>query len=149
MRHATLTLLITLHAAGCTTYTTAQLHLTDQARKGVAIWTARESTRDTEVHQTYAAKRKALDDAFDADVRAHAGQLDPAWVIESRRVYATGLTLLNQSESTALANNDAARRDAAATDQALAKLAWLLSIQSDANSIFSDFFNSSPKGGPR
>jgi hypothetical protein len=142
-------IILILQTSGCTTYTTAQLHLTDQARKGIAIWSARESTRDAEIRETYAARRQSLDAAFDADVRAHAGQLDPAWVIESRRAYAAGLTLLGQSESNALATNDAARRDAAATDEALAKLAWLLQIQSDAESVFPNVLNFSAKGGPR
>jgi len=143
--------ILILQTTGCTPYTTAQLHLTDQARKGLAIWTARESTRDAETRTTFAAKRQALDAAFDADVRAHAAQLEPAWVIESRRAYAAGLTLLNQSESSALANNESARRDAAATDEALAKLAWLLQLQSDAASIFPfpNLLNSPAKGGPR
>lgn len=148
MRLTTL-ILLTILTPGCTTYTTAQLRLTDQARKGIAIWAAREFTRDAEIHETYAAKRRSLDSAFDADVRAHSDQFDPAWVIESRRAYAAGLTLLNQSETSALATSEAARRDAAATEEALAKLAWLLRIQSDAGSIFSNLLNSSAKGGPR
>jgi hypothetical protein len=143
-----LLVLCLLPLSGCTAYTTAQLHLTDQARKGVAVWTARESARDAETRAGYAAKRQALDAAFDADVRAR-NHLDPAWVIESRRAYAAGLTLLNQSEATALANNESARRDAAATEEALAKLAWLLQIQSDAGSLFPNLLNSSAKGGPR
>jgi hypothetical protein len=140
----TILILLSVCTTGCTAYTTAQLHLTDQARKGVAIWSSRESARDAEIHQAYAARRQALD----ADVRAR-NHLDPAWVIESRRAYAAGLTLLNQSEANALATNESARRDAAATDEALAKLAWLLQIQSDAGSLFPNLLNSSAKGGPR
>jgi hypothetical protein len=139
--------LIILPTTGCTAYTTTQLHLADQARKGVAIWTARESARDDTVRQSYAAKRKALDAAFDADVRAQA-TLDPAWVIESRRAYAVALSQLDQSESTELANNEKARRDAAATDDALARLAWLLQIQADAESTIPNVFTP-PKGGTK
>jgi hypothetical protein len=142
-------ILFTLPITGCTAYTTAQLHLTDQARKGVAIWTARESARDDTVRQTYAARRKALDAAFDADVRAQS-TLDPTWVIESRRAYATALTLLDQSESAELSNNESARRDAAATDDALAGLAWLLQIQANAQSIIPNPLQlTTPKGGPK
>jgi hypothetical protein len=143
-----LLVLCLLPLSGCTAYTTARLHLTDQARKGVAIWSSRESAHDAETRAAYAAKRQALDAAFDTDIRAQT-QLDPAWVIESRRAYAAGLTLLNQSEANALATNESARRDAAATDEALAKLAWLLQIQSDANSLFTDVFSNPTKGGPR
>jgi hypothetical protein len=145
MRPTILILLFT--TTGCSSYTAAQLRLTEQARKGVAIWSARESARDQEVRQTHAARRKALDDAFDADVRTRGPALDPAWVIESRRAYAAGLTVLAQSESAALAGNDAARCDAAAADDALAKLAWLLSIQADARALFTDLFTG--KGGTK
>jgi hypothetical protein len=142
-----LTLILLLPLTGCTAYTTAQLHLTEQARKGVAIWAARESARDDTVHQSYAAKRKALGAAFDADVRAQP-TLDPAWVIESRRAYAVALSQLDQSESVELASNESARRDAAATDHALARLAWLLQIQADAQSSITNVFTA-PKGGPK
>ena len=145
MRFLILTLFLPL--PGCTAYTTAQLHLTDQARKGVAIWTAREAVRDDTVRQAYAARRKALDAAFDADVRAQT-TLDSAWVIESRRAYAVALSQLDQSESTELANNESARRDAAATDDALARLAWLLQIQADAQSSIDNVFTT-PKGGTK
>ena len=139
-------IILILTSPGCSSYTAAQLRLTEQARKGVAIWSARESARDQDVRQAYAAKRKALDDAFDADARGRA-TLDAAWVIESRRAYVAGLGVLAQSESAALAGNDAARRDATATDEALAKLAWLLSIQADARSLFTDLFTG--KGGTK
>ena len=140
-------ILLLLPLPGCTAYTTAQIHLTEQARKGVAIWTAREQARDDVVRQSYAAKRKALDAAFDADVRAQP-VLGAAWVIESRRAYAVALSQLDESESTELANNESARRDAAATDDALARLAWLLQIQADAQSSISNVFTA-PKGGTK
>jgi hypothetical protein len=146
MRTNYLTLLL-ISLPGCTAYTAAQLHLAEQARKGVAIWTARESARDDAVRQSYATRRKALDAAFDADVRAQP-TLDPTWVIESRRAYAVALTLLDQSESAELSNNESARRDAAATDDALARLAWLLQIQADTESSISNVFTT-PKGGPK
>jgi hypothetical protein len=146
MRTLVLTLLL-VNASGCTAYTTAQLHLTEQARKGVALWTAREQARDDAVRQSYAAKRKALDAAFDADVRAQP-TLDATWVIESRRAYAVALSQLDQSESAELANNESARRDAAATDDALARLAWLLQIQADAESSITNVFTA-PKGGTK
>ena len=143
----TLFLILLVSLSGCTAYTTAQLHLTEQARKGMAIWTARESARDDTVRQAYTAKRKALDAAFDADVRAQA-TLDPAWVIESRRAYAVARSQLELSESAELASNESARRDAAATDDALARLAWLLQIQADAQRPIDNVFTT-PKGGTK
>ena len=117
--------------AGCSSYTASQVRLAEEARKGVAVWSAREASRDDEVKR-----------AFDADVRQQNGAIDAAWVIESRRAYAAGLASIEQQQSAALAANDAARRDAAATDAALAKLLWLLSIQSDFETMFE-------KGGAR
>jgi hypothetical protein len=121
---------------GCSSYTASQVRLAEEARKGIAVWSAREATRDDEVKRSFDAKRKALDDAFDADVRQQGGAIDAAWVIESRRAYAAGLASIEQQQSAALAANAAARRDAAATDNALAKLIWLLSIQSDLETMF-------------
>ncbi len=122
---------------GCSSYTAAQLALVEQARKGVALWAGREVSRDDEVRRGFDARRKALDDAFDADARQQGVSIDAQWVVEARRGYAVGLAALSQAEKGALSANDAARRDAAATDAALAKLAWLGSFQSDVESLFS------------
>ena len=121
--------------SGCASYTAAQVQLAHQARKGVAIWNARETQRDDEVKCTYAAKRQALDDAFDKDVHQQTGPIDAQWVIESRRAYAAGLASIQQQESAALSANAAAKSDAAATDAALAKLLRLLSIQSELETM--------------
>ena len=53
-------LMLCLCTSGCSSYTASQMRLVEQARKGVAIWQARETTRDDDVRSTYAAKRKAL-----------------------------------------------------------------------------------------
>jgi hypothetical protein len=127
--------------AGCSSYTATQMRLVEQARKGVALWQARETAKDEDVKAAYAAKRKALDQAFDADIQQQQA-LTAEWVVEARKAYAVGLNALAQNEATALANNDAARRDAAATDEALARLLALLSIQFDVESFL-------PKGGAK
>ncbi|MDB5321018.1 MAG: hypothetical protein JWN40_2649 [Phycisphaerales bacterium] len=134
-------LLIVTATGGCSSYTASQAKLAEQARKGVAVWVSRETARDEEVKRTYTLKRAALDSAFDADARQRTA-LDADWVIEARRGYAAGLGALAQAESAALSANEAARRDAAATDAALEKLVWLLSIQSGFESLFE-------KGGAR
>ena len=120
---------------GCSSYTASQVQLAEQARKGVAVWSAREAARDDEVRRAFDAKRKALDDAFDADARQRGAAIDADWVIESRRAYAAGLASIEQQQSAALDANAAARSDAAATDAALVKLLWLLSIQSDLETM--------------
>jgi hypothetical protein len=133
-------LLVVTPCGGCSSYTASQAALVQQARKGVAVWASRETARDEEVRKAYDLKRAALDSAFDADARQRAAAagsaLDAEWVIEARRGYAAGLSALAQQQSAALAANDAARRDAAATDAALEKLEWLLSIQSGLISMF-------------
>ncbi len=141
MRRISIGLLLVMTCGGCSSYTASQMSLAEQARKGVAVWTARESARDQDVNRAYETRRKALDNAFDADARQRPA-LDADWVIEARRGYAAGLAALAQAESSALAANDVARRDAAATDVALEKLVWLLSIQSGFESLFD-------KGGAR
>jgi hypothetical protein len=135
-------LLAVMPCSGCSSYTASQAALARQARNGVAVGVSRETARDEEVRRTYTQKRAALDSAFDADARGR-GALDADWVIEARRGYTAGLGALAQAESAALAANDAARRDAAATDAALEKLVWLLSIQSGFESLFDT------KGGAR
>jgi hypothetical protein len=127
--------------AGCSSYTATQMRLVEQARKGVAIWQTRETAKDDEVRSAYAAKRKALDQAFDADIQQQQ-TLTAQWVVEARKAYAVGLNALAQNQAIELANNDAARRDAAATDEALARLLALLSIQFDVESLL-------PKGGAK
>lgn len=124
-------LLLLLALQGCTTFTTTQLHLTQQARKGVAIWLTREQSRDEQTQQEFAQKRRQLAQAFDADTRAQA-TLDPDWVIEARKAYAAALDVLNQAEIAALAANQSARRDAQATDLALQRLIDLQSVQIEA-----------------
>jgi hypothetical protein len=133
--------IVLLLGCGCSSYTAAQVRLVAQARKGVAVWAGRETARDDEVRRAYRARREALDRAFDGDVRLQKA-LDPDWVIEARKGYAAGLAAVGEAEATALANNDAARRDAAATDAALAKLEWLMSIQLDVEHLIE-------KGGQR
>jgi hypothetical protein len=126
---------LSVTCVGCSSYTASEAQLVAQARKGVAVWSAREAARDDEVKLAFDGKRKALDDAFDADARQRGGALDADWVIESRRAYAAGLASIEQQQSAALAANQAARDDAAATDAALAKLLWLLSIQSNVQTM--------------
>src|SRR5580765_2331590 len=106
MRICFIVIVASLMNCGCSTYTASQMALATQARKGVAIWSARESARDDEVKQAYAARRKTLDQAFDADVRL---QINPSadWIIEARKAYAIGVDAINQAQSAALAANDA------------------------------------------
>ena len=134
-------LMLCVCTSGCSSYTASQMRLVEQARKGVVIWQARETARDDDVRSAYAAKRKALDQAFDADIQQQQS-LTAQWVVEARKAYAVGLNALAQNEATALANNDAEKRDAAATDEALARLLALLSIQFDVESLL-------PKGGAK
>ncbi len=135
MRQMLLMMLPLLICGGCSNYTASQMALATQARKGVALWSAREAARDAEVKQSYAAKRKALDQAFDADARQQAN-VSADWIIEARKAYAVGLSAIGEAEAAALAANDSARRDAAATDAALTQLQWLFSIQLGVETFF-------------
>src|SRR5688500_15727577 len=116
--------------AGCAPYTRVQIGLAEQARRGVAMWQQREAERGSVVRAEFAQRRAELARAFDDDVRERpAGELSPQWVIEARKAYAAGLDVIARAESSAVAANETARRNAEATDQALQKLLWLESME--------------------
>ncbi len=127
-----------LLCSGCAAYTRAEVGLAEQARKGVALWAAREEAHASETTRQFTTRRKALDDAFDADVksRSAAGAIDSAWVIESRKGYAIGVDAIARAELAARQADETAKANAAATDLALQKLLWLESMRLDLETLF-------------
>jgi hypothetical protein len=123
--------LLALLLAGCTTWTQAQLDLTTQARRGVALAIEHTSGQQQTRDQLAALRRQRLDDAFDADVRDRAADdaLTADWVIEHRAAYGAALDAYARHERAADAAAATASDNLAATDAALERLAWLQSIQ--------------------
>ena len=129
-------------ATGCASSTRAQMGLTNQARKGVAMWAAREEGRIAEVASQHTDRRRELDSAFDADVRQRAATgaaIDAGWVIESRKAYAIGVESLARSESAVKQSAETARANAAATESLLVKLQSLQSARLGLETLIPDF----------
>ncbi|MEM6314342.1 MAG: hypothetical protein AAF743_09660 [Planctomycetota bacterium] len=124
MKRAALTLVC---LAGCTTWTDAQLGLVEQARRGTTLLAESNDRLAAERLATLRSERRALDTAFDADVRT--AELTPDWVIALRKAYAVGLDALHQRELAQARAAHTDRRNADATLAALDRLAWLLHLQ--------------------
>jgi hypothetical protein len=117
--------------AGCAQWTQTQIALVDQARKGVSLVAQNDADRDRAAQQLSQIRRQRLDDAFDGDVRLRATQesLDPDWVIEARKVYATALESYAKAQAAAERTAEVRKQNLAAIDAALARLQWLQSVQ--------------------
>lgn len=113
---------------GCAEWNAAQTNLVTQARKGIANLERRSAERAQTAKELAALRRERLDDAFDQDVRQRQ-VLDPDWVIQSRKAYEAALDAYAKQQAAQDANAADEQRDLVATDEALAKLEWLQSIQ--------------------
>ena len=114
--------------AGCRAYTGAEVALVEQARKGVALASGREAGHRELLDQLTKAERQRLDAAFDADVRGE-GTITADWVIESRRAYEAALDAIEKRRAAAEGAGDVAKSNLEATDRALERLRWMLSVQ--------------------
>jgi hypothetical protein len=115
-------------ATGCNTFTSAQLQLVQQARRGLEFQNQNASQQADFVSKYYLLQRDRLDAAFDADVR-ETNLLSPDWVIEHRKVYAAAVEAINRQQNIAVENEATAARNCAAIDLALQRLESLFSIQ--------------------
>ena len=126
-------LLLVLPAfAGCAAFNDAQLNLTTQARHGIALVAKSDQQRDAAVIELARLRRQRLDDAFDQDVRERE-TLDPEWIIDARKAYASALDAYAKVQAADEANAAQRRRNLESIDAALARLQWLQSIQSKFN----------------
>lgn len=111
-----------LLATGCAELISVERSLADQASRGVALAKASLDERDQLAQADMEKTRRALDAAFDDDVRSRAEALDAAWVIAHRQAYAVGVDALH-TQSTAFRERSAVDRDnLAATEEALRRL---------------------------
>lgn len=127
-----LLLLVLPASAGCAAFNDAQLNLTTQARHGIALVAKSDERRDTAITELARLRRQRLDDAFDADVRERE-TLDPEWIIDARKAYASALDAYAKAQATDEANAAQRRRNLESIDAALQRLQWLQSVQSKFN----------------
>lgn len=125
-----LLLLLPAICCGCSSYTQVQMQLVEQARRGVELSRQTLVVKGELSERLQTLQRERLDEAFDADVR-EAGDLSPEWIIEHRRAYAAGLEALTTQHAASAEADGIANRNLEATDLALQRLEWLLSIQLD------------------
>jgi hypothetical protein len=114
--------------AGCTPYVDAQIQLTEQARRGVAIAQKALADKQRIVEQYHKLQRGQIDSAFDLDVRDRAN-LTPAWIVEHRKAYAAVLDALKAQEAAANQADASTTRTLNTTDQALKQLLILQAFQ--------------------
>jgi hypothetical protein len=120
-----------LAAAGCASYTRAQIDLVDQARRGIALVSQNDPDRDRAVEELAKLRRQRLDEAFDEDVRTRSTQeaLSADWVIEARKAYAIGLDAFARTQAAADRASEVRKQNLAAIDAALDRLRWMHSIE--------------------
>ena len=116
--------------AGCAPYVQVQSQLVEQSSRGVAALRQSLEQKSQVVARHHALQRDRLDDAFDADVRQRdPSKLTPDWVIEHRRAYAAAVDALAVARFASVQADEADRRNAQATLEALQRLRWLQSFQ--------------------
>ena len=129
-RNLTLISLAASFANGCAPHAQVQSQLVDQAWRGVAALEQSLEQKSQIVAQHHALRRQQLDAAFDADVaQRDPSKLGARWVIEHRRAYAAALDALSAARTASVQADEADRRNAQATLEALDRLRWLQSLQ--------------------
>lgn len=106
---------------GCAPVIQAELDLVAASRKGVAMTRESVEARQELVSSLLKRDRDALATAFDEDVLAQDA-LDPAWVIEARRAYATAFEAMVRRDESVRASFLADLDNLAAIDEALVEL---------------------------
>lgn len=123
-------ILLALVLSGCTPYIDAQMQLTEQARRGVALAQKALADKQRIVEQYHKLQRAQIDSAFDLDVRERdRANLTPEWIVEHRKAYAAVLDALKAQESASNQADTSTARTLTATDDALKQLLILQSFQ--------------------
>jgi hypothetical protein len=121
---------LAITCAGCMPYVDAQMQLTEQARRGVAIAQKALADKKRIVEQYQKLQRAQIDAAFDLDVRERdRANLTPEWIVEHRKAYAAVLEALAAQHAASLKADDSTARTLAATEEALRQLLILQSFQ--------------------
>ena len=122
--------LLALMCAGCTPYVDAQMQLTEQARRGVALAQKALADKKRIVEQYHQLQRAQIDAAFDLDVRERdRANLTPQWIVEHRKAYAAVIDALDAQANASRAADDSTTRTLTAAEDALKQLIILQSFQ--------------------
>lgn len=112
---------------GCQVYVQPQVELIEHSRKGMTMISQSLDAQRKSIEEFQRHQRRAIDDAFDTDVRAQSS-LDADWVIDHRTAYATAIDALNDSRHQQQLSNQQDQRTLAAVELALKKLEWLVTL---------------------
>jgi hypothetical protein len=114
----------------------------------VTLVAQQDEQRDRAIREAAKLRREKLDAAFDADIQLRATQetLDPDWVIEARRAYAVALDAYAKGQAADERASEIRRRNLAAVDAALGRLAWMQSVRLRLDPLESDDTNQLPEG---
>ena len=122
-------------ATGCNTFTDAQLHLVEQARRGLELQKQAAAQQAQFVQKYYQLQRDRLDAAFDADVR-ETDLLSKDWVIEHRQAYAAAVDAIHTQQNKATDADATSAKTFAAIDAALEHLQSFFSIFQRGQHVF-------------
>jgi len=121
--------LILILVTGCAPLLDAQSTLITQARRGIDVAQTNRVGASGSIDQLSRLRRRQLDAAFDADVRAREGDLLPEWVIDARIAYAAALDAYAKEDAALRESDYVAKRNLEAVDAALSRVQMLQSIQ--------------------
>lgn len=119
---------------GCSGFGEAQMHLVEQARRGLDITRTVQTDHAQIISQLYQLQQQRLADGFDADVRQQTA-LSADWIVEHRKAYTVALTALERQRAISAEADTAALRNLAAVDTALQRLLVLQSLQLRVTSL--------------
>lgn len=117
-----------LIASGCAPQEQAQRALITQMQEGIEQVETWQQERQLLVDGFYSQQRRALDEAFDADVRTAPG-LEPEWVIEARVAYAAGLEAVWDARQASSKSAAQAQANLAAVREGLDRLHWMSELR--------------------
>jgi hypothetical protein len=103
------------------------VELIEQSRKGVTMISQSLDAQQKSIEEFQRHQRRAIDDAFDTDVREKSS-LDADWVIDHRIAYAAAIDALNDSRHLQQLSHQQDQRTLAAIELALQKLEWLVTL---------------------
>lgn len=113
---------------GCAPYAQVQIDLLQHVRTGLHQTRQSLQRKSQLIAEYHQLRRRQLDGAFDADVRART-ELESDWVIEHRKAYAAAIDAIGSARTHSELANESDQRNLDAIDAALQRVIWLQSLQ--------------------